>query len=504
MSHFDNFVDILNSESCLSPINCSHPSIILNSKYYDLYNAGFSVYLSFDQYGKRVNVCLSKFTHKFDKDSLFRYLIDIKSKYVSPMTCYSDFYFEKRGQQFPVFFLFACGKCELCRAKKSSEYSFRAACETFTYPLNPLFVTLTYRPETLPSDGLHLEHLQKFFKRLRFRMSDVFGLSTDFRYLAVGEYGANNGRPHYHIIFWNLPIDVNNYDKSCLRINSLIRYAWTDYLLDENGKRIFSLNKRKKKFYHRRSIGIVDIRPVLNGCPAYITKYFRKEQHNRKNYPGRNFLVSSRGKGGIGSAYIDSQKDFILSEKSVPSVSVLDEQTGRIFSYPVTGYLKNRLFPSLSSAYSKRTPNGDNNYDLCKEISGKLHNLMGLRYWLEEKSERMIMKPLLNTDIQLFLRESQYFFRLDTRNFYLEEYSYLRHYDSSELCERYFTLKADILNLIKKVSFSLLRKSKALYLQKCEIDKRLRQRQRFFYYNIESNIATEIQKYNHYLAKCYF
>lgn len=54
------------------------------------------------------------------------------------------------------------------------------------------FVTLTYNPEHLPFDGgLHIEHWQKFAKRLRKRIGS-------FRYFVCGEYGDENLRPHWH------------------------------------------------------------------------------------------------------------------------------------------------------------------------------------------------------------------------------------------------------------------------------------------------------------------
>lgn len=62
-----------------------------------------------------------------------------------------------------------------------------------------MFLTLTYAPEHLPPYGaLRKDHLQKFIKRLR-----RDGLKI--RYYAVGEYGEQLSRPHYHIIlfgFW--------------------------------------------------------------------------------------------------------------------------------------------------------------------------------------------------------------------------------------------------------------------------------------------------------------
>lgn len=495
-------INILKSfDSCLSPINCSHPSIIINSKYYDLFKSGFSVYLSFGDRGQKSIVRLNRSTHPRTKEQLFKYLIDIKSKYVNHLNCYSDYYFERKGVKIPLFYLFPCGHCELCRSKKSSEYCFRAACETKTHPISPLFVTLTYRPEFLPFDGLHLDHLQKFFKRLRSRL-DFFGLPTDFRYLAVGEYGCKYGRPHYHIIFWNLPIDPKNH-ATLLRMMSFIRYAWTKYKLNDDGKRVFSVFKGKR-YYHRQSIGISKILPVESGCPAYITKYFRKDQHNKLGYPGKNFLVSSRGNGGIGSAYIDSLLDYVMDSPSVPSVSVLDEATNRLFSYPVTGYVKYRMFPSLSKAYSLRTPVGDNNYDLIKSFCAKLEYLMGVYHHLHEVSPAFRHNIFKDADVASVLKHSQYFFRLDTKDFYFEEYSFLGHYDSDELVELYFNIRQSLLNIAKKISIPCLIRSHKIYLRTLEINERFRKADRFFMYNIESNIASEVIRYSLYQNRCTF
>jgi len=57
------------------------------------------------------------------------------------------------------------------------------------------FVTLTYAPEHLPESGsLVPKDLQDFLKRLRFNLSP-----DKIRYYAVGEYGDETFRPHYHL-----------------------------------------------------------------------------------------------------------------------------------------------------------------------------------------------------------------------------------------------------------------------------------------------------------------
>jgi len=56
------------------------------------------------------------------------------------------------------------------------------------------FATLTYSDENLPDDrSVSPREVQLFIKRLR------FGYPVKFRYFAVGEYGEESGRPHYHL-----------------------------------------------------------------------------------------------------------------------------------------------------------------------------------------------------------------------------------------------------------------------------------------------------------------
>lgn len=72
------------------------------------------------------------------------------------------------------------------------------------------FVTLTYSDEHLPSDGsLHKPHFQAFMKRLRAQ------LGHRISYLHCGEYGDDNGRPHYHaLLFGYRPPDLRFFKRS--------------------------------------------------------------------------------------------------------------------------------------------------------------------------------------------------------------------------------------------------------------------------------------------------
>lgn len=68
------------------------------------------------------------------------------------------------------------------------------------------FLTLTYRPEEVPSDGsVSVRALQLFFKRLR----KLTGVRV--RYFACAEYGERFSRPHYHILLFGHDFSSDRY-----------------------------------------------------------------------------------------------------------------------------------------------------------------------------------------------------------------------------------------------------------------------------------------------------
>lgn len=92
-----------------------------------------------------------------------------------------------------------CGQCLACRINRRRLWCHRIQLEMLNHSLNS-FVTLTYSDENLPrtpkrpSYTLSPPHLRNFLKRLR-HISDPVKL----RYYAVGEYGDETQRPHYHL-----------------------------------------------------------------------------------------------------------------------------------------------------------------------------------------------------------------------------------------------------------------------------------------------------------------
>lgn len=139
------------------------------------------------------------------------------------MSCITPFYVKVKiprpGQM--RFQAVPCGRCTQCVRRKAAQWVVRLL-EEDKVATSAHFITLTYNDDHLPYAGdgypsLWKPDFQKFIKLLRkySRYEKVsLGLDTEgveqferrsvLRYYAVGEYGSETFRPHYHVILFNL------------------------------------------------------------------------------------------------------------------------------------------------------------------------------------------------------------------------------------------------------------------------------------------------------------
>ena len=83
---------------------------------------------------------------------------------------------------------FPCGQCRDCRLSKAREWAIRCYHETQMHDRN-CWLTLTFEHDPVT---ISKSDLQIFFKALRHK-------GRKFSYYAVGEYGDQLSRPHYHV-----------------------------------------------------------------------------------------------------------------------------------------------------------------------------------------------------------------------------------------------------------------------------------------------------------------
>jgi len=129
--------------------------------------------------------------------------------------------FGKVGALFDQPLDIPCGECVGCRARAAKQWAQRCSHEAALHDVS-WFVTLTYSDDWLPSDrSLEPDSLQRFLKRLRKAFPvccarpgrddpEEFysgcGSKGSFRFFACGEYGSLTLRPHYHALFFGLPL----------------------------------------------------------------------------------------------------------------------------------------------------------------------------------------------------------------------------------------------------------------------------------------------------------
>lgn len=152
-------------------------------------------------------LCVSFLVMGFLRFDVDQFNTDFNLLYTDGYMCDSPFYvLPKAGlEKVPV----PCGRCPPCKLRRVNSWVFRLL-EECKVSLSSHFVTLTYDTRFVPisENGfmtLRKRDFQLFMKRLRKLCPD-----SRLKYYAVGEYGTNNKRPHYHAIIFNCP-DIGLY-----------------------------------------------------------------------------------------------------------------------------------------------------------------------------------------------------------------------------------------------------------------------------------------------------
>lgn len=215
---------------------------------------------------------------------------------------YGKKYFGKKVLKVP------CGQCIGCRLDKSKEWANRCMKEAELYEYN-YSLTLTYEDENLPyttkidmetgeaipnyNVSLNPKDVQDFMKRLRIAWQRKHK-HENIRVFYSGEYGELRGRPHYHLILFNMPI----FDLKYLRKSQSGKSLWYSAELE--------------KIWGK---GIVTVGECNWETVAYAARYVMKKQTGpgaKEDYIDKaqvaEFVGMSR-RPGIGREWYEKHKD---------------------------------------------------------------------------------------------------------------------------------------------------------------------------------------------------
>jgi len=186
-------------------------------------------------------------------------------------------------------------------------------------------VTLTYADENLPAGGtLVPAHLSLFLKRLRYALAP-----ERIRFFAVGEYGDQSERPHYHLALFNY--------RTCER-------GRTDYdAINRRGRCCDQCEVIRREWGY----GAVDLGQLEPNSAAYVCGYVAKKWTDKDDFRLKGchpeFARMSK-RPGLGAGVMDEVASTLLALPNFDSM--VDVPTAlshgkRIL--PLGNYLTRRL-----------------------------------------------------------------------------------------------------------------------------------------------------------------
>lgn len=257
------------------------------------------------------------------------------------------------GEMIPCYLEVPCQKCLICRDRKAQQWATRVTCEGNYHVNCPWWITLTYNDVYCPPEGLVKRDLQNFFKRLRERVSRVVGEDIRLRFVAIGEYGGNTARPHYHAVVFGLP----NLDPR--QVLNLMEHAWSTRISFKKFRSVMNIyedrakdltfvtsDKNGKSMYYLR-YGFCYVKPAHDNTPMYLAKYMFKPEINTPKNCTPNFCLSSR-KNGIGYDYIQDYMDYHRMNPEVTTIKFLNVHTAKLCEFGIPNYFKDYWFPTPS------------------------------------------------------------------------------------------------------------------------------------------------------------
>lgn len=218
-----------------------------------------------------------------------------------------------------------CGKCIGCRLDYSRTWANRLMCELLYHdPDNCWFVTLTYNNENVPVNNYVDSETGELKESLSLRKRDVQLFHKILRnsykgwklkFFLSGEYGEETKRPHYHSIYFDLPLDFTKLD-----IWSVTSQGYTLYKCREleeiwnRGNVIVSQVSWQTCAYTARYVT-----KKLNGNAAEFYELFNLEPE---------FALMSR-RPGLGRKYLEDHPEAAFNEIILPT-----EEGKRVFMPP--------------------------------------------------------------------------------------------------------------------------------------------------------------------------
>lgn len=367
-------------DSCV--VKCENPILILHpyaKSYFCKYGNFVINGVPYPEYvtlsSSRRSSLFDDFVRHYVKPFFKKYKTHPEAFFTQDSLLLDNHFISSDGELLPMFLIVPCGKCDVCSYSKLNDISARCQLETYTSKSKPLFVTLTYDNEHLPSDGsVSLSDIQCFLKLLRINIQRFFASydsngklvlpKVSLRYIYSAEYTPHNHRPHYHLLIWNvpyLPNGLSSYQEDFFKSrlegysshnsNTGLRafrpdscLLGTDAMCDIG--RLNGYDTLKKLIWCSWKKGFIQVQPSRD-AGSYVAKYIGKGSIVPNGL--KPCFVHWSTRRGLGFDAFDLHfKSLLLKNPSLTSLSFTDSKVGRTVTVQVPKYYRSLLCPSLS------------------------------------------------------------------------------------------------------------------------------------------------------------
>jgi len=195
-----------------------------------------------------------------------------------------------------------CNRCTGCRIDKARDWAVRCKHESQMHKANA-FITLTYNDEHLPETySADKRPFQLFMKKLRKALEP-----KTVRFFGCGEYGDQNGRPHFHaLIFGHQFADLKYHSKNdqgdISHTSEELSDIWTEGLAT-TGEVTF-----KSAGYCARYV----LKKITGDDERVDNHYWRLNPLNQKYHRVATEWATQSLKPGLGSTWFEKYKSDVF------------------------------------------------------------------------------------------------------------------------------------------------------------------------------------------------
>lgn len=252
-----------------------------------------------------------------------------------------------------------CGKCAACLSNRRTQWVSRLSYELY-HSSNGHFLTLTFDDDHLVFDidtqkpVALMDFASDFIVKIR---SKLFRKQANpIKYFVVSEYGPQTCRPHFHMLLFNLPLDVDLRE---------IEILW----------------------YH----GNITVDHITGARIGYVTKYcLAKIDPDLWCFDDPVYKPNMRCSKGLGSGLLN---DNVLSKQYKDSLLYDGYVSNDKYRVPVSRYYKERLLSPMEKVFVS-----DKSLYFANVYRDKFMHDKDFR--LEEKSKAVALENNINKSIK--------------------------------------------------------------------------------------------------------